>query len=92
MLLSDCWYAAGDPINAVYSALESIIIPIPVTRFSRRGIGEIRRMATHSICLHRRIGCWWGWRLGARAFLGPHIHELISSLPVALAAPSAFAW
>ena len=48
-------------------------------------------MVADCICLHRRIGFGGagGWALGA--FLGPYIHELISSLPVALAAPSTFA-
>ena len=87
---------AGTPLATrlmlVYSALESIIIPIPVDPLLVAAVlaksGAWRRIA-FAFTVASVIGGAVGWALGA--FLGLHIHELISSLPVALAAPSAFA-
>ena len=76
----------------LYSALESIIIPIPVDPLLVAVVlaksDQWQRIAF--ICtLASVIGGAGGWALGA--YLGLHIHTLIDSLPVALAAPSAFA-
>ena len=76
----------------LYSALESIIIPIPVDPLLVAVVlaksDQWQRIAF--ICtLASVIGGAGGWALGA--YLGLHIHTLIASLPVALAAPSAFA-
>ena len=87
---------AGTPLATrlmlVYSALESIIIPIPVDPLLVAVVlaksGAWRRIA-FTCTVASVVGGAGGWALGA--FLGLHIHELISSLPVALAAPSAFA-
>ena len=87
---------AGTPLATrlmlVYSALESIIIPIPVDPLLVAVVlaksGAWRRIA-FACTVASVVGGAGGWALGA--FLGLHIHELISSLPVALAAPSAFA-
>ena len=87
---------AGTPLATrlmlVYSALESIIIPIPVDPLLVAVVlaksGAWLRIAF--VCtIASVVGGAGGWALGA--FLGLHIHELISSVPVALAAPSAFA-
>ena len=87
---------AGTPLATrlmlVYSALESIIIPIPVDPLLVAVVlaksGAWLRIAF--VCtIASVVGGAGGWALGA--FLGLHIHKLISSLPVALAAPSAFA-
>ena len=87
---------AGTPLATrlmlVYSALESIIIPIPVDPLLVAVVlaksGAWRRIAI-ACTVASVVGGACGWALGA--FLGLHIHELIGSLPVALAAPSAFA-
>ncbi|MGB1684652.1 MAG: hypothetical protein ACPHDN_05505, partial [Candidatus Puniceispirillaceae bacterium] len=87
---------AGTPLATrlmlVYSALESIIIPFPVDPLLVAVVlaksGAWRRIA-FACTVASVVGGAGGWALGA--FLGLHIHELISSLPVALAAPSAFA-
>ena len=76
----------------LYSALESIIIPIPVDPLLVAVVlaksDQWQRIAF--ICtVASVIGGAGGWALGA--YLGLHIHTLIASLPVALAAPSAFA-
>ena len=86
---------AGTPLATrlmlVYSALESIIIPIPVDPLLIAVVlakpGAWQRIA-FACTVTSVVGGAGGWALGA--FLGLHIHELISSLPVALAAPSAF--
>ena len=88
--------AAGTPLATrlmlVYSALESIIIPFPVDPLLVAVVlaksGAWRRTA-FACTVASVVGGAGGWALGA--FLGLHIHELISSLPVVLAAPSAFA-
>ena len=87
---------AGTPLATrlmlVYSALESIIIPIPVDPLLVAVVlaksGAWRRIA-FTCTVASVVGGAGGWALGA--FLGPHIHELIGNLPVALVAPSAFA-
>ena len=87
---------AGTPLATrlmlLYSALESIIIPIPVDPLLVAVVlaksGAWQRIA-FACTIASVVGGAGGWALGA--FLGLHIHELISSLPVALAAPSAFA-
>lgn len=75
-----------------YSALESIIIPIPVDPLLTAVVlarpTQWRRIAL--ACAGASVlGGAGGWALGA--FLGLHIHDFINSLPVAFAAPSAFA-
>ena len=76
----------------LYSALESIIIPIPVDPLLVAVVlaksNQWRRIA-FACTVASVIGGAGGWALGA--YLGLHIHTLIDSLPVALAAPSAFA-
>ena len=76
----------------LYSALESIIIPIPVDPLLVAVVlaksNQWRRIA-FTCTVASVIGGAGGWALGA--YLGLHIHTLIESLPVALAAPSAFA-
>ena len=76
----------------LYSALESIIIPIPVDPLLVAVVlaksNQWRRIA-FACTVASVIGGAGGWALGA--YLGLHVHALIDSLPVALAAPSAFA-
>ena len=87
---------AGSPLATrlilIYSALESIIIPIPVDPLLVAVVlarsGAWRRIA-FACTVASVIGGAGGWALGA--FFGQHIHELISRLPLALAAPAAFA-
>jgi len=87
---------AGTPLATrlmlLYSALESIIIPIPVDPLLVAVVlaksHQWRRIA-FACTVASVIGGAGGWALGA--YLGLHIHALIDSLPVALAAPSAFA-
>ena len=87
---------AGTPLATrlmlLYSALESIIFPIPVDPLLVAVVlaktDEWQRIA-FACALASVAGGACGWALGA--FLGPHIHALIDSLPVAIAAPSAFA-
>ena len=76
----------------LFSALESIIIPIPVDPLLVAVVlaksDQWQRIAF--LCtVASVIGGAGGWALGA--YLGLHIHTLIGSLPVAMAAPSAFA-
>ena len=76
----------------LYSALESIIIPIPVDPLLVAVVlaksDQWQRIAF--ICTVASVfGGAVGWALGA--YLGLHIHTLIDSMPAALAAPSAFA-
>ncbi len=86
---------AGTPLATrlmlLYSALESIIIPIPVDPLLVAVVlaksNQWRRIA-FACTVASVIGGAGGWALGA--YLGLHIHTLIDSLPVALAAPSAF--
>jgi membrane protein YqaA with SNARE-associated domain len=86
---------AGTPLATqmmlLYSALESIIIPIPVDPLLVAVVlaksNQWRRIA-FTCTVASVIGGAAGWALGA--YLGPHIHALMNSLPVALAAPSAF--
>ena len=87
---------AGTPLATrlmlVYSALESIIIPIPVDPLLVAVVlakSSAWRRIAFACTVASVVGGAGGWALGA--FLGLHIHELISSLPVVLAAPSAFA-
>ena len=87
---------AGTPLATrlmlVYSALESIIIPIPVDPLWVAVVlaksSQWRRIA-FACTVASVIGGAGGWALGA--YLGLHIQALIDSFPVALAAPSAFA-
>jgi membrane protein YqaA with SNARE-associated domain len=87
---------AGTPLATrlmlLYSALESIIIPIPVDPLLVAVVlaksNQWRRIA-FACTVASVIGGAGGWALGA--YLGLHIHTIIDSLPVALAAPSAFA-
>ena len=87
---------AGTPLATrlllLYSALESIIIPIPVDPLLVAVVlaksNQWLRIAL-ACTIASVIGGAGGWALGA--YLGLHIHSLIESLPVALAAPSAFA-
>ena len=76
----------------LYSALESIIIPIPVDPLLVAVVlansNQWRRIA-FTCTVASVIGGAGGWSLGA--YLGLHIQNLIYSLPVALAAPSTFA-
>ena len=76
----------------LYSALESIIIPIPVDPLLVAVVlaksDQWQRIAFFCT-VASVIGGAGGWALGA--YLGLHIHTLIASLPVSLAAPSAFA-
>ena len=76
----------------VYSALESIIIPIPVDPLLAAVVlarsNQWRRIAL-ACTIASVIGGACGWALGA--YLGLHIHTVINSLPQALEAPSAFA-
>ena len=86
---------AGTPLASrlmlLYSALESIIIPIPVDPLLVAVVlakaNQWRRIA-FTCTIASVIGGAGGWALGA--YLGLHIHTLIDSLPVALSAPSAF--
>ena len=89
-------WTAGTPLATrlmlVYSALESIIIPIPVDPLLVAVVlakSSAWRRIAFACTVASVVGGAGGWALGA--FLGLHIHELISSLPVAVAAPSAFA-
>ena len=87
---------AGTPLAMrlmlLYSALESIIIPIPV---EPRLVAVVLAASyqwlriAFACTVASVIGGVGGWALGA--YLGLHVHTLIDSLPVALAAPSAFA-
>jgi|MDSZ01.3.fsa_nt_gb membrane protein YqaA with SNARE-associated domain len=76
----------------LYSALESIIIPFPVDPLL---IAVVLAKSNHwwriafSCTIASVVGGAGGWALGA--YLGMHIYALIDSLPVLLAAPSAFA-
>jgi membrane protein YqaA with SNARE-associated domain len=87
---------AGTPLATrlmlLYSALESIIIPIPVDPLLVAVVlaksNQWQRIA-FTCTIASVIGGAVGWTLGA--YLGLHIHTLSESLPVALAAPSAFA-
>ena len=87
---------AGTPIATrlmlLYSALESIIIPIPVDPLLAAVVlaksNQWTRIA-FACTVASVIGGAGGWALGT--WLGLHIYALIESLPVALAAPSAFA-
>ena len=87
---------AGTPLAnrlmLLYAALESIIIPIPVDPLLVAVVlakpNQWRRIA-FTCTIASGIGGAGGWTLGA--YLGLHIHTLIDSLPLALAAPSAFA-
>lgn len=87
---------AGTPLATrlmlLYSALESIIIPIPVDPLLVAVVlansNQWRRIA-FTCTVASVIGGAGGWALGA--YLGLHIQNLIYSLPVALAAPSTFA-
>ena len=76
----------------LYSALESIIIPIPVDPLLAAVVlaksNQWRRIA-FACTVASVVGGACGWALGA--YLGLHIHALINSLPSAIAAPSAFA-
>ena len=86
---------AGTPIATrlmlLYAALESVIIPIPVDPLLVAVVlaksNQWRRIA-FACTVASVIGGAGGWALGA--YLGLHIRALIDSLPVALAAPSAF--
>ena len=87
---------AGTPLATrlmlLYSALESIFIPIPVDPLlvavvlakSNQWLWVAFACTFASV-----IGGAGGWALGA--YLGLHIHALIDILPVALVAPSALA-
>ena len=87
---------AGTPtatrLMLFYSALESIIIPIPVDPLM---VAVVLAKSNHwwriafTCTVASVIGGAGGWALGT--YLGLHIHTLIGSLPVELAAPSAFA-
>ena len=87
---------AGTPLATrlmlLYSALESIIIPIPVDPLLVAVVpaksNQWQRIA-FTCTIASVIGGAVGWTLGA--YLGLHIYTLSDSLPVALAAPSAFA-
>ena len=87
---------AGTPLATrlmlLYSALESIIIPIPVDPLLVAVVlaksNQWRKIA-FACTVASVIGGAGGWALGT--FLGLQIHALIESLPLALAAPSAFA-
>ena len=87
---------AGTPLATrlmlLYSALESIIIPIPVDPLLVAVVlaksNQWRRIA-FACTIASVIGGTGGWALGA--YLGLHIHALIDILPVALVAPSALA-
>ena len=86
---------AGTPIATrlmlLYSALESIFLPIPVDPLLAAVVlakpYEWRRTAL-ACTIASVIGGAGGWVLGA--LLGSHIHGLIDSLPIILSAPSAF--
>ena len=87
---------AGTPLATrlmlIYSALESIIIPIPVDPLLVAVVlaksNQWWRIA-FACTAASVIGGVGGWAAGA--YLGLHIHKLINSLPLVLAAPSAFA-
>ena len=76
----------------IFAALESIIIPFPVDPLL---IAVVLAKSNHwwriafSCTIASVVGGAGGWALGA--YLGMHIYALIDSLPVLLAAPSAFA-
>ena len=86
---------AGTPtatrLMLLYSALESIIIPIPVDPLLVAVVlaksNQWRRIA-FACTVASVIGGAGGWTLGA--YLGLHIHVLIDALPMTLAVPSAF--
>ena len=87
--------SAGTPIAyrlmLVYSALESIILPFPVDPLLAAVVLAKPRQwqRTALACTIASVmGGAGGWTLGT--LLGPHIHRLIDSLPVVLAAPSTF--
>ena len=88
-------WTAGRPIATrlmlLYSALESIIIPIPVDPLLVAVVlaksNQWRRIA-FTCTVASVTGGAVGWALGL--YLGMHIHILINSLPAALAAPLAF--
>ena len=87
---------AGTPLATrlmlLYSALESIIIPIPVDPLLVAVVlarsNQWWQLAS-ACTVASVIGGAGGWALGA--YLDLHIHAVIDSLPMALAAPSAFA-
>ena len=87
---------AGTPLATrlmlFYSALESIIIPIPVDPLLVAVVlakpGTWLRIAC-ACTVASVVGGAGGWTLGM--FLGPLINELIRHLPLILAAPSTFA-
>ena len=86
---------AGTPLATrlmlLYSALESIIIPIPVDPLLVAVVlaksNKWWRIA-FACTIASVLGGAGGWALGS--YSGSHIHALIDSLPEALAAPSAF--
>jgi membrane protein YqaA with SNARE-associated domain len=76
----------------IYSALESIIIPLPVDPLLVAVVlaKPTKWWRTALACTVASVlGGAGGWALGA--FLGTHIDAFIDSLPIVLAAPSAFA-
>ena len=87
---------AGTPLATrlmlLYSALESIIIPIPVDPLLVAVVlaksNEWRRIA-FACAVASVAGGACGWALGT--YLGLHIPALIDSLPVAIVTPSTFA-
>ena len=87
--------SAGTPIAyrlmLIYSALESIILPFPVDPLLAAVVlaKPCQWQRTALACTIASVmGGAGGWMLGT--LLGPHIHRLIDSLPVVLAAPSTF--
>ena len=86
---------AGSPLAIrlmlLYSALESIIIPIPVDPLLVAVVlakSNQWRQIAFNCTVASVIGGAGGWALGA--YLGLQIHALVTNFPVALAAPSAF--
>ena len=87
---------AGTPLATrlmlLYSALESVIVPIPVDPLLVAVVlaksNEWWRIAL-ACAVASVAGGACGWALGA--YLGLHIPALIDSMPVAIVAPSAFA-
>ncbi len=75
----------------LYSALESIIIPIPVDPILAAVV-----LSKPTLWWRIALACSFasvlggavGWGLGA--FLGTHIHNIVGNLPAVLAAPSVF--
>ena len=87
--------AAGSPIAnylmMLYSALESILLPVPVDPIlAAIVLAKPDKWLRSAVCctIASVVGGAVGWALGS--FLGPHVQDLMLNLPMDLVPPSAF--